>query len=305
MDNSLSNDVTHSSQTTGLGQSPQMLIPGLYVVATPLGNLRDITLRALDVLMAASVIYCEDTRRTAKLAQAYGITAKTVRCDAHTEKAHIDDIAARVQRGEKVALVSDAGTPAISDPGAALVAACRARNLPVIPIPGASAVTAALSVAGLMQNGFSFLGFLPPRSAARRQSLHAWAQSELPLVLYEAPQRVAGLLEDIQAVMGARHCFIARELTKNFEQFYSGTTDKLQEFVTDESFKGEVVLIVHPADVNAEINENTNEDLLRETLQQFSLREAVAHVTAKTGLPRKQIYAQALKLQREQNEKND
>lgn len=282
------------------GQSGQTLKPGLYIVATPVGNLRDITLRALDVLAAAKAVYCEDTRVTQKLLGFYGLQKTLVRCDAHKEGKRASEIAARVASGEIVALVSDAGTPGISDPGALLVGECHALNVPVFPIPGASALTAALSVSGFAQTSFVFLGFLPPRSAARRQTLQTWSKSDAILALYEAPQRVEELLEDIEKMLGLRQIMIARELTKTFETLYRGTPDGLKQAAQDKKFKGEVVMLIAPSEQQDEgVNEEKILDALREALQKVSLREAVAQVTAQTGLPRKTIYALALTLQRD------
>jgi 16S rRNA (cytidine1402-2'-O)-methyltransferase len=234
------------------------------------------------------------------LLDAYGLKKDLVRCDAHKEKQRADEIVARVSKGEIVALVSDAGTPAISDPGAALVGECHARGVLVVPIPGPSALTAALSASGFTHTSFAFLGFLPSRSAARRQILQAWAKTDAILALYEAPQRVEELLDDIEKMLGPRQIVIARELTKRFETLYRGTPADLKEAATDKDFKGEVVILIAPS---AQADEVTEEDILsalETALQQVSLREAVAQVTAETGLPRKTIYALALKLQRDE-----
>ena len=270
-----------------------------------MGNLRDITLRALDVLGAASVIYCEDTRVTQKLMSAYGLSKRLVRCDAYAEADHAEafaqQIAQHIAKGELAVLVSDAGTPCISDPGGALIAACVKQGIDVIPISGASALTLALSAAGFVDNTFAFLGFLPPRAAARRQILQEWSKSKVVLVLYEAPQRVKALLVDIERLMGHRHCVIAREITKKFERFYRGTPSELQNLIAqDDHFKGEVVVMIGVAQ-EAMQNEIQIDivDLLQKSLQTLSLREAVANVTAQTGLPRKTVYAAALKVQRD------
>lgn len=299
MSKSFSNDKAKSSQSHALGQSAQTLKPGLYVVATPLGNLRDITLRALDVLAAAAVIYCEDTRVTKNLLDAYGLSKETIRCDAHTETSRATEIAERVARGEIVALVSDAGTPGISDPGAMLVAACHALDVTIVPIPGPSAVTAALSASGMPHNAFAFLGFLPTRSAARRQILHTWMKCDAVLVLYEAASRVASLLEDIDKILGPRDMVIAREVTKKFETLYRGTPLELLGHANASNFKGEVALLIAPNLAQEEVNEDDIAAQLQTALQKNSLREAVAMVTAQTGLPRKTIYALALKVQRD------
>lgn len=288
--------MTDSSQDWRAGQSTQTLKPGLYVIATPLGNLRDITLRALDILAAADVIYCEDTRVTQKLCSAYGIKAALERSDEHTEMKRVVDIVRAIQEGKVIALVSDAGTPGISDPGMKIVAACRAQNMPVYPVPGASAAVAALSASGIVTDSFSFLGFLSTKSGVRRQDLQTWKNVPTTLIVYEAPQRVAALLQDIVVVMGQRRVIIAREITKLYERFYDGTPDALAELIDDDSFKGEVVVLIAPG--AQEAKEIDLDGLLQEALAKTSLKEAVAQVTAATGLPRKTVYARALALGR-------
>ena len=190
----------------------------LYVVATPLGNLRDLTLRARDVLATASVIAAEDTRTTATLLRRYGIATRTLSLHAHNEAQRIESIAALLGGGNSVALVSDAGTPAISDPGARLVRAMRDAGFPVIPIPGPSAVIAAVSAAGLDADAFLFAGFLPAQRKARRERLLTLAPLPVALVFYEAPHRVRAAVDDLLAVLGPdRILVVARELTKTFE----------------------------------------------------------------------------------------
>ena len=263
-----------------------------------MGNLRDITLRALDILAASDVIYCEDTRVTNKLCAAYGIKAKLERSDEHTETKRVLEIIAAVQQGKIVSLVSDAGTPGISDPGMKIVAACRAQNTPVFPVPGPSAVTTALSGSGFLTDSFSFLGFLSTKSGVRRQDLQKWKDVPSTLVLYEAPQRVADLLKDVAAILGQREIVIARELTKLYERFYRGTPDSLADEIDTDKFKGEVVVLIAPAG-DEEQQEIDLDGLLRDALQKASLKEAVAQVTAQTGLPRKTVYARALSLGRD------
>lgn len=189
----------------------------LYVVATPIGNLEDVTLRALRVLREVAVIAAEDTRRTAKLLQHYSISTPTTSLHEHNEHAKAPQLVARLQSGESVALVSDAGTPVISDPGSRLVTAAHEAGVTVLPIPGASAVTAVVSAAGVGSNGFSFVGFAPNRSNARKKWLRDLAPHPLALVLYEAPHRILALLNDIQVELGTRRVAIGRELTKRHE----------------------------------------------------------------------------------------
>lgn len=269
-----------------------------------MGNLRDITLRALDILAAADVIYCEDTRMTQKLCTAYGIKAQLERSDEHTEMRRILDIIAAIQQGKIVALVSDAGTPGISDPGMKIVAACRAQNIPVFPVPGPSAAVAALSASGMVTDSFSFLGFLSTKSGVRRQDLAAWKDVRSTLILYEAPQRVAALLQDIAVILGQRRMVIAREITKLYERFYHGTPDTLAEQIDSDDFKGEVVVLIAPGSGDEKAVVDVD-GLLKAALQKTSLKEAVAQVTAETGLPRKTVYARALALGKNIGREND
>lgn len=288
------------SQELRIGQSGQRVKPGLYIVATPIGNLRDITLRALDILTLADVVYCEDTRVTGRLLSTYGINKPLERCDDHTEQRRAAEIIDAIKAGKIIVFVSDAGTPGISDPGVNLAAACHEANVLVSPIPGPSAAIAAVSAAGISQTGhFLFLGFLPPKSGARRKVFREQQQNEAVLVLYEAPQRMQETLEDIQAIMGERQLVIGREITKLHENFYRGTPSQLMDDVTHKDFRGEVVLLILPA----QTQENTWDDeaidnTLKALLTNTSLKEAVAQITAKSGLPRKTVYARALGLDR-------
>ena len=268
----------------------------------PIGNLRDITLRALDILTLADVIYCEDTRVTQRLLSAYGLSKKLERCDDHTEQRRAAEILTAINEGKIIAFVSDAGTPGISDPGVALAAACHAAGVMVSPIPGPSAAVAALSAAGIMQTGnFMFMGFLPPKSGPRRKVFQEQQNTQATIVLYEAPQRVAEMLEDIQAIMGERQIVIGREITKLHERFYHGTPSSLADEVRKPNFKGEVVLLILPT---SEAENSWSEDKIDQELQklmvEISLKEAVAIVTAKSGLPRKTVYARALGLGRDE-----
>jgi 16S rRNA (cytidine1402-2'-O)-methyltransferase len=276
----------------------QSFKPGLYVVATPIGNLRDITLRALDVLNAAKVIYCEDTRVSQKLLSAYGIHAKLERCDEHTEDKRAVQIIQQIKDGKVIALISDAGTPGISDPGSKLVAALRVANTNIVAIPGPSAVISALSASGI-EGAFLFLGFLPVKSGARRKVLQEYKDLNAVIALYEAPQRVSELLADIAAILGERQVTIARELTKRFERFYVGTPETLQSQIDHDDFKGEVVVLIHYGVTESLWSEDKIDKALQSALKKSSLKQAVADVTAASGLPRKVVYARALALQGE------
>jgi len=271
--------------------------PGLYVVSTPIGNARDITLRALDVLAAADVIACEDTRVTRKLLTLYDITTPTLAYHEHNAERVRPRLLQRLHDGEVVALVSDAGTPTISDPGYRLVHAARTAALPVTAVPGASAVLTALSVAALPTDRFMFVGFLPARSAARRRALSALATVEATLVCYEAANRLAATLQDMAEQLGPRDAVIARELTKLHEEIRDGTLTELAQHYGDAGPpRGEVVILVHGASGGADIPAMDLDAALRVALAEHSLKQAVAQVTAQSGRPRREVYARALAL---------
>ncbi|MCS6770674.1 MAG: 16S rRNA (cytidine(1402)-2'-O)-methyltransferase [Kiritimatiellae bacterium] len=228
------------------GAEDGALAPGLYVVGTPIGNLLDITLRALDTLRRASLILAEDTRQTRILLDRHGIRVPLLSAHKFNEAARIDSALARLRAGAAVALVTDSGTPAVSDPGARLVAACRAAGFPVFVVPGPSAATAAVSAAGIATRGFVFGGFLPAKSAARRRALATLGQPGLPLVLFESPHRLLKLLDDLEAVWGAPRVYIGRELTKRFEEHLVGTPAELRAALGCRSIRGELTLVVVP-----------------------------------------------------------
>jgi 16S rRNA (cytidine1402-2'-O)-methyltransferase len=230
--------------------SAENLAPGLYLVATPIGNLEDITLRAIRVLKQADLIACEDTRQTQKLLNHYGIDTPTTSYHEHNEAARAAELVEKLAQGSRVAVVSDAGMPGISDPGFRLVSLVIERGLPVIPIPGATAFVAALVASGLPSDAFSFRGFLPPKNAARRRQLEQARDSRETQVFYEAPHRILAALEDVAAVLGpGRRIVVARELTKIHEEFLRGTaTQVLDTLKIRGEMKGEMVLIIGPAE---------------------------------------------------------
>jgi len=277
-------------------------MPGaLYVVATPLGNLRDLTLRALDVLATADVIAAEDTRTTGNLLRHYGIVAQTLSLHAHNEDARARTIVARLAEGKSVALVSDAGTPGISDPGARTVRAVRAAGYPVIPIPGPSAVAAAVSAAGLVADAFLFAGFLPPQAKARRERLQALAQLPAALVFHEAPHRIRDTVDDLRAAFGdARVLVVARELTKTFETVASMPLAEAPSWRAGDPNRerGEFVLIVDappPAAGEAALDAAALRWLVA-LLEELPPSRAARVVAAVTGAPRADVYARALAL---------
>jgi 16S rRNA (cytidine1402-2'-O)-methyltransferase len=271
--------------------------PGLYLVATPIGNAADVTLRALDVLARADVIACEDTRVTAKLLAVHGISRPLVRYDEHTARTAGPALIERVGRGERVALVSDAGTPLISDPGDRLVRGCMDAGLPVLAIPGASAALTALCVSGLPTARFLFAGFLSPRSTLRRREPEELSNIAATLVLLESPQRLASALADMADTLGPRHAAVARELTKLFEEVRRGTLpDLAAHYRKAGAPKGEVTIVVGPPPPPPPVGEAEAERLLVDALERLSPRDAATSVAKATGLPRRQLYARAVAL---------
>ncbi len=272
------------------------MTPALYLVATPIGNLRDITLRAIDVLGAASAIYCEDTRVTRKLLTAHAIATPLHSYHDHNAEKVRPQIIRRLQAGEIVALVSDAGTPLVSDPGYKLVRECRAEGLPVTAVPGPSAVLAALAISGLPSDRFCFVGFLPAKSGGRRRVLGEVARWQATLVFFESGPRLSACLADMAAVLGARPAAITRELTKLYEEVRNGDLDELAAaYAMDGPPKGEITIVVAPPRA-ADDDEIDIDAELRRTLTIMSLRDAVAEVATITGLPRRQVYSRALAL---------
>ena len=223
----------------------------LYVVATPIGNLADITLRALAVLSHADIVCAEDTRVTAQLLSAYGIQAKLVSVREHNEQQMADKIIAALAEGKSVAQVSDAGTPAVCDPGAKLAARVREAGFNVVPVAGPSAVMAALSVAGVSEPNFYFNGFLPPKAGERQRLLAKWLEADYPVVMFETPHRIEAALADMAALFPERKIVLAREISKTFETFLSGSVADIQTALKEDSnqSRGEMVLILHPAQV--------------------------------------------------------
>ena len=275
------------------------LAPGLYLVATPIGNLGDITLRALAVLRGVHRIFCEDTRVTGKLLSRYGISTALEAYHDHNAEQVRPVILAALHRGERVALVSDAGTPLVSDPGYRLVRAAIAENLTVTAAPGPSAALTALILSGMPPDAFLFAGFLPPRQAARRRALKRWVPVEATLVVFENTQRLAEALSDMAETFGDRPAAIARELTKLHEEIRRGRLADLADHYRDAGPpRGEAVIVVGPperiAPDRAEID-----GLLRAALAELGVRDAAAKLAAETGLPRGELYRRALAIRDE------
>lgn len=272
------------------------LEPGLYVVATPIGNLRDITLRALDTLRACQLILCEDTRVSRKLLSHYGIHKALQSYHDHSRDDVEGDVERRVAAGESVAIISDAGTPLVSDPGFALVSRLREKDLPVYAVPGPSALTAALSVAGLATDRILFAGFLPAKSGARRAEIDALKDIPATLVFYEAPHRLARTLDDLAEVLGPRAGVFCRELTKKFEDHSAGSLEELAARVRAQSApKGEIVILVSPPN-RREVDSQELDAELAALLASESVKSAAQLAADKLGVSRKRAYDAALKL---------
>ena len=275
------------------------LEPALYAVSTPIGNLGDITLRALDVLAGADLIVAEDTRVAFRLMQEYGIATRVERFDAHSSAERIADLARRVLDGRPVALISDAGTPMISDPGADLARAVRAAGGRVIAVPGASAVLAALVSADLPADRFFFEGFLPQKSGPRLRRLRELENIPGTLVIFEAPHRIHETLEDAGTVFPGRRFAVARELTKRFETLYSGTAVEIGgALALMPEVKGEIVLLIGPPGAKAAPALDLDAKL-KEAMLELSVKDAASVVAAAAGLPRREVYARAIVLDAE------
>ena len=273
------------------------LAAGLYLVATPIGNLRDITLRALEMLAAADLVACEDTRVTRKLFDHYGLSAPLMSYHDHNAETARPKILQRIAAGDAVALVSDAGTPLISDPGFKLVRDATAADLPVTAAPGASAAVMALTVAGLPTDRFFFEGFLPSKSAARRTRIAELARIPATLVLYESGPRLADALSDLAAGLGAREAAVCRELTKLHEEVRRGTLETLaRDYAAGAETRGEIAIVIAPPDAPAPSGAEEIDALLRAALARVSLKDAVAEVAAASGVPRRTVYQRALDL---------
>ena len=273
----------------------------LYVVATPIGNLEDITLRALRVLKEVDLIAAEDTRHTRKLLTHFGITTPTLSYYKEKERERTAVIITKLHEGLNVALVSDAGTPGISDPGSILVHKATAENIKVEPIPGPSSLTAALSVAGISDSSFIFLGFAPPRRKQRQDLLLSLRQEKRHLVFFEAPHRLQSFLQDCHAILGERSVLWCRELTKMHEEL---TRDSLSTVLThcqDKKIKGESVFIISGAKAGPEISDLQIATILRSHKKsgKKSLKDTVREVAAEHKLSRSEVYSRALRIWKE------
>lgn len=269
------------------------LDPGLYVVSTPIGNLRDITLRALDILSRADLVLAEDTRVAGRLMAAFGLKAKLQRYDDHAAEAVRPRVLQALAAGGRIALVSDAGTPLVSDPGFRLVREAGQLGLPVFAAPGASAPLAALAVAGLPTDRFLFAGFPPPKTAGRKAFLKELAPIRATLVFFEGGSRLPASLKDMAEVFGPREAAVARELTKLYEQCIRGTLDALAVDPRLQKPKGEIVVLVGPGEAVAASEEDV-ETALRAALERAGPAEAASEVARALGRPRRELYQLAL-----------
>ncbi len=269
----------------------------LYIVPTPIGNLEDITLRGIRILKEVDLIAAEDTRHTKNLLNHFGITTPLISYYREKEAERSEEILQRLQEGQDIALVSDAGTPGISDPGAIVVGQAHSMGLTVIPLPGASALTTALSGSGITSAGFLFLGFLPAKSGQRRKALSAAAACEYPVVFYESPHRIAEFLSDALEILGERQAFWARELTKNFEDLQAGTLGELLARSKAGRIRGEFVVVICPGTKEKAEGQTLEELILwyRDN-SELTLKDVSRQLSSDLGISRSQIYQQALAL---------
>ena len=282
-------------------KSSDILLQGtLYVVATPIGNLGDMTLRAIETLKIVDAIAAEDTRHTSGLLSHFGISKKLIAVHEHNEQQSAEKLLAQLKKGDNIALVTDAGTPAVSDPGAIVVKIVREAGIKVVPIPGVSAVVAALSASGITQNGFYFHGFLPASGAARRKILEQLKSQAVTLVLYEAPHRIVECVEDLAKVLGeSGKITFCRELTKTFETIYTCTLSEASAWLQADpnQQRGEFVLLIEAAPI-VEVEEISTEAqrVLKCLLAELPLKQAVALATEITNLKKNDLYEFALAL---------
>lgn len=271
----------------------------LYIVATPIGNLEDMTLRAIRVLKEADLIAAEDTRHTRHLLDRYQIDTQLTSYHDHNKEEKAPVLVARLLEGKSVALVSDAGTPGISDPGYFLISLAIDQKIPVVPIPGATAAIAALSISGMPTDRFIFEGFLPAKHKARLKRLQDLAQEERTLIFYEAPHKIINTIEDLLSVLGDRHAVITRELTKIHEEAIRGTLSELLKRLNEGSIKGEFTVIVHGASAEPLKQDIDTGEYLKNLMlhRGLSKKEAIAAAAEELGLPKKEVYKESLKIE--------
>jgi 16S rRNA (cytidine1402-2'-O)-methyltransferase len=300
MPEDLSDPASRTFTVAGQLLTAPKAVPGLHLVSTPIGNLGDITLRALETLAGVDIIACEDTRITRRLTERYGISALLKPYHEHNAALARPKILERLAQGASIALVSDAGTPLISDPGFKLVREVCAAGHQVIALPGPSSVLAALAVAALPTDRFFFEGFLPPKEAARRARLTELARIDATLVMFESGNRVEDTMRDLADIMGTRDAAICRELTKLHEEVRRAPLPELAKSAGALETRGEFVLVIGPPAASAGIMaQHELDELLRSALKRDSVKDAVAHAVEVSGRPRREIYARALELARQ------
>lgn len=275
----------------------------LYVVATPIGNLADITLRALAVLSKADVVCAEDTRVTSQLLSAYGIQARLLSVREHNERQMAEKVIAALAEGKTVAQVSDAGTPAVCDPGARLVESVREAGFAVVPVAGASAVMAALSVAGVADSTFYFAGFLPAKAGERQKRLAGWQEADFPVVMFETPHRIEATLADMQTLFPERRLMLGREISKTFETFLSGTVNDLVARLQEDNnqSRGEMVLVLHPAALREESGLPPEaEKVMKILAAELPTKQAAELASKISGANKKALYDLALEWKKQE-----
>lgn len=275
----------------------------LYVVATPIGNLADMTLRALAVLSKADVVCAEDTRVTSQLLSAYGIQARLLSVREHNERQMAEKVIAALAEGKTVAQVSDAGTPAVCDPGARLVESVREAGFAVVPVAGASAVMAALSVAGVADSTFYFAGFLPAKAGERQKRLAGWQEADFPVVMFETPHRIEATLADMQTLFPERRLMLGREISKTFETFLSGTVNDLVARLQEDNnqSRGEMVLVLHPAALREESGLPPEaEKVMKILAAELPTKQAAELASKISGANKKALYDLALEWKKQE-----
>lgn len=300
-----SNGPARSFAVAGQLVSAPKAAPGLYLVATPIGNLGDITLRALETLAGVDIIACEDTRITRRLLERFSITATLKQYHEHNAEQARPKILEALARGSSIALVSDAGTPLISDPGFKLVREVSAAGFPVIALPGPSSVLTALSVAALPTDRFFFEGFLPSKQNARRTRIAELARIDATLVMFESGARVQDSLQDLAGIMGERDAAICREMTKLHEEVRRATLAELAAISDTLETRGEFVLVVGPPAADAGMDDAALDDLLRTALTHSTVKDAVAQAVDASGRAKREVYARALELSKETRSGDD
>ena len=272
----------------------------LYIVSTPIGNLEDITLRALRVLKEVDLIAAEDTRRTRQLLTHYGIHKPLVSYHEHNRRIREESLLEELREGKTIALVTDAGTPGISDPGEHLVRSAIQESIPLVPIPGPSAMVSALSISGLPTESFLFYGFLPNKAAARQKLMLSLKERPETLIFYESPKRLRSFLEDTIRILGERQVVVAREMTKVYEEAYRGTASEILREIGEEEIKGEVTVVMEGCTSPAKVESSSIAELLELYFREmgFSMKGAIERVAAELGVPKSEVYRESLKIKK-------